>query len=52
MRDSSTTLAKTRGFTITSEEVYAHQDFSGQGGDLNNFELQLISGGRKAMSGS
>ena len=41
-----TTLAKTHGFTITSDEVYAHQDFLGQGDDLTDFELQLISGGQ------
>ena len=27
--DGITTLAKTHGFTITSDEVYAHQDFLG-----------------------
>ena len=43
--DGITTLAKNHGYTITSEEVYAHQDFLGQGGDLTDFELQLISGG-------
>ena len=45
--DSIATLAKTHGFTITSEEVYAHQDFLGQGDDLTDFELELISGGQK-----
>ena len=34
-----TTLAKTQGFTITSDEVYAHQDFLGPRGDLTDFEL-------------
>ena len=31
MGDGIATLAKTHGFTITSEEVYAHQDFLGRG---------------------
>ena len=44
MGDGIATLAKTHGFTITSEEVYAHQDFLGQDGDLTDFELELISG--------
>ena len=43
--DGIATLAKTHGYTITSEEVYAHQDFLGQDGDLTDFELELISGG-------
>ena len=43
--DGIATLAKTHGYTITSDEVYAHQDFLGEGGDLTDFELQLISGG-------
>ena len=37
--DGITTLAKTHGFTITSDEICAHQDFLGQGGDLTVFEL-------------
>ena len=45
MGDSIATLAKNHGFTITSDEVYAHQDFLGQGDDLTDFELQLIGGG-------
>ena len=45
MGDGIATLAKTHGFTITSDEVYAHQDFVGQDDDLTDFELQLISGG-------
>ena len=43
--DGIATLAKTHGYTITSEEVYAHQDFLGQDGDLTDFELEMISGG-------
>ena len=49
--DGITTLAKTHGFTITSEEVYAHQDFLGQDGDLTDFELELISGGQRTGGG-
>ena len=46
--DGIATLAKTHGYTITSEEVYAHADFLGQDGDLTDFELQLISGGQRS----
>ena len=42
------TLAKNHGYTITSDEVYAHQDFLGQDGDLTDFELGLISGGQRS----
>ena len=52
MGDSIATLAKNHGYTITSEEVYAHQDFLGQDGDLTDFELQLISGGQESRSTS
>ena len=44
--DGIATLAKNHGYTITSEEVYAHADFLGQDGDLTDFELEMISGGR------
>ena len=47
LSDGIATLAKNHGYTITSEEVYAHQDFLGQDGDLTDFELELISGGGK-----
>ena len=50
--DSIATLAKNYGFTITSDEVYAHAEFLGQDGDLTDFELELISGGQKGMSDS
>ena len=50
--DGIATLAKNHGFTITSDEVYAHQDFLGQDGDLTDFELELISGGQQSRSGS
>ena len=39
MGDGSTTLAKTHGYTFTSDEGYALQDFLGQGDDLTDFEL-------------
>ena len=45
------TLAKTHGYTITSDEVYAHQDFLGQDGDLTDFELEMISGGNRNRRG-
>ena len=44
--DGIATLAKIHGFTITSDEVYDHQDFVGQDDGLTDFELQLISGGQ------
>ena len=44
--DGIATLAKNHGYTITSEEVYAHADFLGQDGDLTDFELEMISGGK------
>ena len=50
--DGIATLAKNHGYTITSEEVYAHQDFLGEGGDLTDFELELISGGQRGGSNS
>ena len=49
--DGIATLAKTHGYTITSEEVYAHQDFLGQDGDLTDFELEMISGGTRHRAG-
>ena len=52
MGDGIATLAKNQGYTITSDEVYAHAEFLGQDGDLTDFELELISGGQKSMSGS
>ena len=52
MGDSIATLAKTHGYTITSDEVYAHADFLGQDGDLTDFELELISWGQQGRSGS
>ena len=52
MGDGIATLAKTHAFTLTLDEVYAHQYVLGQGDDLTDFELQLISGGQQSMSGS
>ena len=49
--DGIVTLAKNHGYTITSEEVYAHQDFLGQDGDLTDFELEMVSGGQNRGSG-
>jgi predicted ribosomally synthesized peptide with nif11-like leader len=46
MGDGIATLAKNHGYTITSDEVYAHAEFLGQDGDLTDFELELISGGQ------
>ena len=48
--DGIATLAKNHGYTITSEEVYAHADFLGQDGDLTDFELELISGGQSGST--
>ena len=50
--DGIATLAKNHGYTITSEEVYAHADFLGQDGDLTDFELEMISGGQSSGGGS
>ena len=52
MGDGIATLAKNHGYTITSEEVYAHAEFLGQDGDLTDFELELISGGQKSRPSS
>jgi len=49
--DGIATLAKNHGYTITSEEVYAHADFLGQDGDLTDFELEMISGGQAGVNG-
>ena len=44
--DGIATLGMKHNYFFTSEEVYAHQDFLGQDGDLTDFELELISGGQ------
>ena len=46
--DGIATFAKNHGYSITSEEVYAHADFLGQDGDLTDFELEMISGGGRS----
>ncbi len=43
--DGIATLGMKHNYFFTSEEVYAHQDFLGQDGDLTDFELEMISGG-------
>ena len=48
--DGIATLAKTHGYTITSDEAYAHADFLGQDGDLTDFELEMISGGSRVFT--
>ena len=50
--DGIATLGMKHNYFFTSEEVYAHQDFLGQDGDLTDFELELISGGQQSRSGS
>jgi hypothetical protein len=49
--DGIATLAKTHGYTITSDEVYAHADFLGQDGNLTDFELQMVSGAGRGYNG-
>ena len=49
--DGIATLAKTHGYTITSDEVYVHADFLGQDVDLTDFELEMISGGYGSTNG-
>jgi hypothetical protein len=44
-------FAKTHGYAITSDEVYAHADFLGQDVDLTDFELEIISGGAQGARG-
>tara|TARA_B100000700_G_C14625561_1_gene660273 strand:- start:426 stop:686 length:261 start_codon:yes stop_codon:yes gene_type:complete len=48
--DGIATLGMKHNYFFTSEEVYAHQDFLGEGGDLTDFELELISGGQRSRS--
>ncbi|MDP6725575.1 MAG: hypothetical protein QF536_10360 [Arenicellales bacterium] len=44
--DGIATLGMKHNYFFTSEEVYAHADFLGQDGDLTDFELEMISGGK------
>ena len=47
--DGIATLGMKHNYFFTSDEVYAHEDFLGQDGDLTDFELELISGGQQSM---
>ena len=49
--DGIATLGMKHNYFFTSEEVYAHTDFLGQGGDLTDFELEMISGGVRGAGG-
>ena len=49
--DGIATLGMKHNYYFTAEEVYAHQDFLGQDGDLTDFELELISGGQRTGGG-
>jgi len=48
--DGIATLGMKHNYFFTAEEVYAHTDFLGQGADLTDFELEMISGGSKKRS--
>ncbi len=50
--DGIAALGMKHNYFFTSEEVYAHADFLGQGGDLTDFELEMISGGGRRGGGS
>ena len=50
LEENIVTLAKNHGFTVTEAEVTQHADFLGQDGDLTDFELEMISGGRSQRS--
>jgi predicted ribosomally synthesized peptide with nif11-like leader len=43
-------LAKNHGYTITEDDVIQHADFLGRDGDLTDFELEMISGGKSRVS--
>ena len=45
--DGIATLGMKHNYFFTAEEVYAHTDFLGEGGDLTDFELEMISGGSR-----
>jgi len=49
--DGIATLGMKHNYFFTPEEVYAHQDFLGQDGDLTDFELEMISGGGRSQGG-
>ena len=44
--DGIATLGMKYNYFFTSEEVYSHGDFLGQDGDLTDFELEMIGGGK------
>ena len=46
LEENIVTLAKNHGFTVTKDDVTQHADFLGQDGDLTDFELEMISGGK------
>jgi len=50
LEENIVTLAKNHGFTVTEDDVTQHADFLGQDGDLTDFELEMISGGRGRTS--
>jgi hypothetical protein len=50
--DGIATLGMKHNYFFSSEEVYEHADFLGQGGDLTDFELEMISGGTETMAES
>lgn len=43
-------LGQHHGYTVTEDDVTQHADFLGQDGDLTDFELEMISGGRYRTS--
>ena len=50
--DGIATLSMKHHYFFTAEEVYAHQDFLEQDGDLTDFELEMISGGVRSAGDS
>jgi len=44
--DGIATLGMKHNYFFTPEEVYEHTDILGQGADLTDFELEMISGGK------
>ena len=43
-------LAKNHGYSVTEDDVTQHADFLGRDGDLTDFELEMISGGKAGDS--
>ena len=50
LEENIVTLAKNHGYTVTKDDVTQHADFLGQDGDLTDFELEMISGGKGRRS--